>query len=49
MLKMNYKTFPTEWELCKFVNDNNLILNNRIKGITFRNGIGYVLFYNSEE
>lgn len=48
MLKMNYKKFWDEEELCDFVNDNNLILNDRVEGITFRNSTGYVIFYDEE-
>lgn len=47
-LALKYKNFWEEDELCEFVNSNNLILNDRVEGITFRNGIGYVLFYDAE-
>lgn len=43
MKRLTYKAFDTEWELAKFINENNLA--NSVKSIIFRDRIGYIVFY----
>lgn len=41
---LKYKVFCYEWEVCEFVN-SRVISQTDVKSITYKEGIGYVLFY----